>query len=138
MTLPQGWRTTQVMTPAPKPSALPSAFQPDEHESLIQEYADIGKRYAPLWSKFGPGNTTERKLKSLQAAVAVEVRTFKAHAGEKITDAAVEAEVNNDNRVKRYLDEIELGRLEYEKAEIELHIVSERLRHHDAVLRRGI
>ena len=130
-----------IMTPKPTGvprSAMPSGFSPDEHESLLQQYAEIGERYAPLFAAYGPGNVSERKFKSLQAAVAVGVRAAKAEASEKVTEPQIEALTNADTRVTTMLHGIEMGRLQYQQAEIELEVVKERIRRRDAVTRRGI
>ena len=126
------------MTPAPKPTALPSAFEPDEHDALLQSYAEIGKRYAPLFAAHGPGNLTERKVKALIMSIQVSIRASKHAAGEKITDGAVEALAYADSRVGDRLHEVEMGRLAFQQAEIDLECCRERLRRLDAVTRRGI
>lgn len=113
-------------------------FEPDEHDALMMEYAQIGERYKALWAKYGAGNVTERKFKSLVSAIQVEIRTTKAAANEKVTDGATEALAYADPRTKTMLHEIEMGRLEFEQADIDIDIVKERIRRLDAVTRRGL
>jgi len=113
-------------------------FVPDEHDALIQSYAEIGERYRDLWAKYGAGNITERKFKALASAVQVEIRRDAAEKQTKITDGATEALAYADPRVTEFLDEIELGRVAFAQAEIDLDIVRERIRRLDAVTRRGL
>lgn len=141
--------TDNVMTPVPKPvPRIPEQraenpmtgepFEPDDADALIQEYATVGERYAPLYARYGNGNMTERLAKSLISAIMVEVREAKREAGAKFTVDEVESEANADPRVKRFLEETESGRVAYQQAEIELQCVRERIRRLDAVTRRGI
>lgn len=140
-----------VMTPAPKPvprkpvTDAPRAhpytgetFEPESHDALLQEYSEVGQRYAPLFSRYGAGNVAERIFKSYKASIAVQVRAEKAAAGEKVTEPLIEAAVDADPRVVAHLHAIEDGRLQYQQVEIELECVRERLRRMDAVTRRGI
>lgn len=129
-----------VRTPAPKPGwhATPQGFTPDEHDALLQQYAEAGAKYGPLWSRYGPGNITERQFKALQAAVAVEIRSAKASAQEKVSEAYIADAANADKRIDTFLHATEMGRLAYQQAEIEMTMLTEKLRHLDAVLRRGI
>ena len=118
--------------------ATPSSFVPDDHDSLIQSYADIGVQWGPLWAKFGAGNVTERQVKSLVSAIQVEVRNGASATGEKVTVEAVEARAHSDPRVRTMLEDILFGRIQFAQAEIDLEICKERLRRLDAVTRRGI
>jgi hypothetical protein len=130
-----------IMTPKPTGvprSALPSGFQPDAHDELLQAYADVGAKYAPLWTKYGAGNITERQIKSLMAAVAVEIRANAATAGTKITESAIADQAYADRRVKALLDATEDGRMAFQQADVELSLIQERLRHLDATIRRGL
>jgi hypothetical protein len=129
-----------VMTPAPKPSyrAAPTGFEPDEHDRLLQEYAERGAVYGPLWSKYGPGNVTERQFKALVSAVAVGIRSAAVNAETKTTESQIEQEANADKRIGDFLRAAEDGRLAFQQAEIEMTLIQERLRHLDATIRRGI
>lgn len=115
-----------------------SDFEPDSHDSLIQSYAEIGQRWAPLFARYGPGNVTERLFKSLVSSIAVEIRDGAAAEGQKITDGATEARAYADPRTKAMLDEILFGRVQFAQAECDLEMVKEKLRRLDAVTRRGI
>lgn len=116
----------------------PSAFVPDEHDALVQRYAEIGERYKELWARYGPGNPSERMLKSLVSAIQVEVRDSAALEGRKMTDGSAEAQAHADPRTKEMLDGILFGRVQFAQAEIDLEITKEKLRRLDAVTRRGI
>lgn len=116
----------------------PATFQPDAHDVLVQQYAEIGSKYKTLWAKYGAGCMLDNKRKAFLAAIAAKIRTIAAEKGTKVTESFIEEQAHAHADYSAWIEEQELGRLEFQQCELDLDMVREKIRRLDAVTRRGL
>lgn len=116
----------------------PRAFEPDAFDALLQEHAEVGKRYAALYAEYGPGCLLDNKRKAFLATLAAKVRVEAAAKNLKVTEAFIDEQAHAAESYREWIEEQETGRLAFELTALDLERVQERLRHLDLVMRRGL
>lgn len=117
---------------------LPANFEPDEHARLLQEHADVGKRYAALWAEYGSDSLLDNQRKAYLSTIAARVREEALRANTKVTEGFVDEQAHASPDYRDWLMEQEVGRLAFQLTALDLERVRARLRHLDQVGGRGL
>lgn len=82
----------------------------------------------PLRALHGPGGKWDSKRKALLEAMKVKYRMAFAEAGQKATDAAVDANAHADEQYVRFVDEGITGHIDYLRLQNDYDELTERIR----------
>lgn len=111
------------------------SFSPGHYDELLQEHAEVGRRYAAQWAEHGPGGLLDRKAKAYICALQAEIKSKYDATNEKpLAETAAERLANADPRLGEFIAERETERMAFMLTELQLTRVNRQL---DACERLG-
>ena len=94
-------------------TATPTAFIPDEAESLLQQLSETHAEWAQGAAKYGPGGTFDALRKRYISVQAMQLRDKYKTANEKVTEGRLEEEAHADEGYGEWLDDSTIKRAEW-------------------------
>jgi hypothetical protein len=98
--MPNDWTGQHTTGPA-----TPTAFIPDEAESLLQELGDSHSKWATGAARYGPGGTFDALRKRYLAVRSMQLRDTFAGKGEKVTESRLDEMAHGDDEYGTWLDQ---------------------------------
>lgn len=103
-------------------------------EGLHVERRQLLREYAPLRALHGPNGKFDNKRKALLEACKIRARMALQKAGEKTTDAAVDAAGHADEQYVSFIDQGIASAVRYIELETQVSEIEERIRNREISL----